>query len=174
MNELEFYRSLYQRELNRRNDLDNAVNIPIGIITLLTALLYFLINHHKFECLKIWNLSMSITIFLSIILLLIGIFFLSKSFNNLFVGFKYLNFPTTRELRNYQIQLENYEIENKTENIKSFNNYIIEKYVDYSDSHIKINDKRALSLYRAKTLIICSLTTSFISLCLYLLKSNLL
>lgn len=43
MNDLGFYKSLYDRELARRLDLDSALNIPIGIIAILIAIISYII-----------------------------------------------------------------------------------------------------------------------------------
>ena len=38
MNSYLFYKSIYDRELRRRIDLDNSINIPITILTLVVGL----------------------------------------------------------------------------------------------------------------------------------------
>lgn len=38
MNAYLFYKSIYDRELKRRIDLDNSINIPITILTLVVGL----------------------------------------------------------------------------------------------------------------------------------------
>jgi hypothetical protein len=153
MDDTSLYKSFYDRELSRRNDLDNSINIPIGVITVLVGLIYYIFSNINIIC-SLWVYVFYISVSIPSLLILVSIYYLVKSYNNLFKGFEYHNFPTTLELRKYQLELVDYNSKVVPEDQFSFSQYIIERYVSYTDNHININDKRALDLYKSKTYLI--------------------
>ena len=157
MNDIEFYKSIYDRELKRRFDLDNALNIPIGLIVVLLALISFIISNLNFcNNIKANWIILGLT-FTSVLLIISGIYFLAKSYNNVFKNHKYLNLPFTYYLREYQLKLESYnaKISNGKDKI-DFDSQLIEKLNHYTDNHILVNEFRARNLAYAKTVIILS------------------
>lgn len=166
MDDLSFYKSLYERELSRKNDLDNAINIPFSTMTILAGLIYYILSDIK-TINENWYILLIFLVIISFLLTFTSVFFISKSYNNLFSGFKYLNFPSTIELRNYQKELNQFN--SKSSEIYPFTDYLIECYVKYADHNIKINDKRGLFLFRAKRLIITAMFILLSTLCLFLI-----
>ena len=49
----EFYRSKFEREQRRRVDLDNVMNLPIVVSTIIMGLNSYVIREHSFN--EIWN-----------------------------------------------------------------------------------------------------------------------
>lgn len=157
MDSYQFYKSLYDRELNRRKDLDAAINLPITILTILVAANSYLIdkpeNNHYYTVIVISNIVMA----LILIAFIVSAFFLTRSFNNLFKGFAYPNLGLTKEIRDYEInQIPNFNNHPKVEEKEKidFENIIIDKLTHITDDYIIFNDKRSLDLYRARTFII--------------------
>ena len=88
---LEFYKSKFEREQKRRVDLDNALNLPILVSTLVMGLNSYVIKEHKFN--EIWNFSDSIIIILLIIsgiLIMFSSYYVFLAVNNLLKGFDLL------------------------------------------------------------------------------------
>jgi len=171
MNSIEFYKSFYDRELKRRFDLDNALNIPIGLIAILIALASYIISNLQFlECIRIdWIISIMTVISVGFILL--AIYYLSITYNNVFKGHSYLNFKNATEIRKFQLELESYNTNQTEEKDKiEFENKFIEKLNSYTDSHIQINDFRQKKLRNAKSAIIASLFLILIALILVIIK----
>ena len=108
---------------------------------------------------------------ISFSLLLLSVFFLATSFNNLFSGFDYLDLPKTKELFDYQKKVEEYNSKSPEVGI-SFENYLIEKYVEYSDNYVEINDKRSLYLYKAKKILIALIAIEMLTTVCFIIKSN--
>ena len=109
MDDFNFYKNLFDRELSRRNDLDNAINLPLNTLIICAGLIYFLIT-------KIVEINSNITIYIIYIIIVFATIFLIKSiyylimsYNNLFKGFDYLQFPSTRKLRDYQFELQKFD-----------------------------------------------------------------
>ena len=172
MDSYSFYKSLYDRELNRRKDLDSSITVPTTILTLIVGM-----NTYFFQELELTVNSINtftgielFIIFSNVVSFLLGLFFLIKSYNNLFVGFEYLNFGSLKEIRKYEIiDLKSH---NSKENVKEivFENVIIDKLCDYIDNHTFINDKRTYDLYFAKTLTILALILTGLELILLMIK----
>lgn len=168
MDDLELYKSIYDRELGRRINLDNAINIPIGIISVLVSLIYYFSSNINIVLIG-WKYVFYIFVTISSLLILVSIYYLIKSYNNLFRGFDYHNFPTTDELRKYQLELVKYNTKVESENQILFSQYLIDKYVSYADDHIRINDKRAFCLYISKSFFIAAILILLILFILFLI-----
>lgn len=158
MNSYELYKSLFEREQIRRKELDDSINIPIGLITLIIGLISYLNNDFSFSYKEVSS-YLSILIF---ILLFIGIFFLSKSYNNLFKGFNYVNLPHTKELREFELESKKIKKSTCAENEESFEFYLTNNFAKISDTNGKINKQRLIDLYNAKTTLIISIILSVI------------
>ncbi len=155
MDNYNFYKSLYDRELNRRKDLDASINLPLTIIgILITANTY--IAKELFPISTICKLSIRhLLMFLFFIVIILTTTYLTKSYNNFYKGFKYRNIGNYKDLREYEAKVVNYN--NKiTDSIKKidFEIKIIDKFVDIAENHCSINDKRSFDLYIAKTMIL--------------------
>lgn len=172
MDYFDFYKSLYNRELQRRFDLDNALNIPIGLIVILIASASYIISNIK-ECLNsgfFWIVS--ILTLVAVICILIAIFFLSLSYNRMFLGFKYKNFETSSQWREFQKQVESHNNQHPEDHM-DFEDEFIKKLNIYTDSHSEINNKRQKNLRDAKSFIILSLIFLLASLIIVVLKKTL-
>jgi len=167
MSDLEFYKSIYDRELARRLDLDNALNIPIGIIAILIAVLSYIANNLNTCSRSIIQIIIITFTIVSAVLIFISIFYLARSYNNLLKGHNYRNLALTEEVRKYQTDLLSYNLKLTNEEKKvDFESRLIEKLNHYTDNHILINDFRQISLYYAKSLIIGASFLTLLSLIL--------
>lgn len=148
---LEFYKSKFEREQKRRVDLDNSLNLPILVCTLIMGLNSYIIKEHLFN--KTWNFGDSLIIILlsiSGILIMISSYYVFLAVNNLFKGFDYPNFDLMSKYR--EIEIFNRSCtEDRRLNIEDI---IIDKLVFYSDESTIINDKRALDIFNARRFII--------------------
>jgi hypothetical protein len=158
MDSYQFYKSIYDRELNRRKDLDAAINLPITILTILVAANSYLISKTDAIHQKSIILTSNIILTLIIISFLISSFFLTRSYNNLFKGFGYINLGLTKKIRKFEvIDIPKYNDQVEEKEKINFEKIIIDKLTHLTDDHIIFNDKRSLDLYRAKTFIIITL-----------------
>lgn len=160
MDSYPFYKSLYDRELNRRKDLDSSINLPLTLLSIIVAANSYLIKESDWSLCSI-SITMQKCLTFSIAAGLgISIGYLTKSYNNFFKGFAYRNLGYTTEVRNYENQIKKFNQQVDEENHIDFKNSIIEKLTVLTDNHIKFNDRRSRDLYYAKTfLIICLVLT---------------
>ncbi len=165
-----FYKGLFEKELSRKVEIENSINIPVGILTLLISSLFFLVKNIS----KNINYSEKTVIMLAALSITLSFIFLTKSFNNFFKGFNYKNLPDTIELRNYQLNLYDYNSQVKKDKKESFEIYLIDNYVQMTDNNLKINRKRLYDLFISKTLIIISISLTMILGIMIILKNNIL
>lgn len=166
MNSLEFYKEIFEKELVRNKDLDAAVNAPIGLTTLIIGLMSYVYNKINFHVLE-FSGALAVLILTSLIFV---IYFLSKSYNNLFRGYNYINLPHTEELRNYEKKIEDYNQKVDECERMNFEEYLAENYVTMADNNGKVNRRRYYQLYLAKTTLMISIVLSMILLFVYLYK----
>lgn len=162
MDSYQFYKSLYDRELNRRKDLEAAINLPITILTILVASNLYLNGKENYGK---GILILFSTIFSGLIAIsfMISIFYLIRSYTNLFKGFAYKNFALTTAIRKFElIDMPNYNEQVGSNEQINFEKLIIEKLTEFTDDHIIFNDKKSLDLHKAKTFIIVTLVLTAI------------
>lgn len=169
MNNYSLYKSLYDRELNRRIQFDNSINLPVTILTLIVGLNFYYLKNigiKNINGILFWDYSGILLIFL---LFLISLYFLIKSYNNLFRGFSYRNLAKPSEIEDFRLELVGYNIE-VAEKV-SFESVMIKRLNQVTDNHILINDQRSIDLYRCKTFIILTLMTSGINIIILTIKN---
>lgn len=156
MESYQFYKSIYDRELNRRKDLDAAINLPLTILSILFAANSYIVKEENFDSksyLADLEFIFMITVFLSIGF---AIIYLIKSYNNFFKGFAYRNFALISNIRKYEDEIKSYNSK-VVDNKLSFEDLIIEKINSLTDDHIIFNDTRSKDLYKAKTALIIAM-----------------
>ena len=165
MDSYTFYKSIYDRELNRRKDLDAAINIPITILTVIVGINSISINKIQIPGLwKSFNI-VSESFVLIVIVTLWSVFYLMRSYNNLFMGFSYRNLANTQEIRQFETtQIPDYNRKVGDDEKLEFESELIRRLNAVTDNHIAFNDKRSLDLYKAKTILIISLILTGIQL----------
>lgn len=158
-----FYRNKFEREQKRRVDLDNSMNLPILVSTLIMGLNSYVIKEHKFN--NIWDFYDSIIILLlvgSCLLLIISSYYIFLAVNNLIKGFDYPNFDLMIKYREIEKFNESCE-ESKRLNI---NEIIIDKIVKYADESTIINDERGKNLFYARRSIIINFILTVVNILL--------
>jgi hypothetical protein len=173
MNDLDFYKSIYDRELNRRVRLDDSVSIPIGLISLIIGLISYFYTNKEFNQIIIKNFSVIILITITLICLAISITYLIKSYNNFLRGFDYPNISYLKEVREFQkVKIPEYNSKVEIEKQLVFEEKLIEKLISITDENTKINDKRSFDIYLAKTFLILSLIFMFVTTILLIIKNT--
>src|SRR5690606_33676172 len=101
-------KSMYDREWDKRNQLDSAISLPITILSILVAILLFLIqkftNVLDLQCVTAFSAITMTGILFVFFSLSISIYWLVGSFNNFFNGFDYRNFGSIRAYRRIEVE----------------------------------------------------------------------
>jgi hypothetical protein len=164
MKNLEFYKEIYFREIDRKNELNNIINIPILIITGIISVQFYFYNQQIENSLKIFLEVLSLICALSI---LYSMFYLLKSFGNFFKNHSYKELNEMKSIFNYEKDLikEQIRIED-AENI--FLEYLSEQFSDCASHNFLINKTRTEDIAKSKKgifiSIICTILFSIIFL----------
>lgn len=159
MNSKDFYKELYFREIDRKHQITNDVNIPLLLLSAVVSIQSFLYSN------EIAYVTLVICLIISIITALFGswsLFYLFKSFSNSFKTHRYKEIADAKSYHIYELELkkkfDNSEAETK------FQEYVIKELADCAGYNFNVNRKRTEDLAKAKigiffcvifTLILC-------------------
>ncbi|MBL7136450.1 MAG: hypothetical protein ISS81_07660 [Candidatus Marinimicrobia bacterium] len=158
MNRLNFLIEWYHKENERRTSLNNSLNIPIGILTGLFALIFFLIKEFDFENeINNWiYYSFILFLIISIIFWLLVVFNLFRSYNKLFKGYEYDGLPFATQLDEQYKGLETYveqyrDLLDKDITPDSlYEEQLIAMLSEYINTNVDNNDTKSEYLHIAK------------------------
>ncbi len=174
-NELfEFYKSLHERELDRRDSLNNSISTPIGLISAIIGVIFFFCTNYYSNCNIIVKFMFFILVLSSVIFVCTSIYKLIKFYNNgLSSGYEYEGLPYAKELKEYYDYLVGINKHNKKINSNipdtevEFRNYLIETFINTSGHNAFVNDKKAEYFYEVKKYIIFSIIPLLLSTILF-------
>ncbi len=163
MNDLEFYLNWYNKEEERRTSIENSLNIPIGILTAIFILQFFLIKEFDYkDSSNVAKYFLISFIAISFISNLITTFYLLKSYHNIYKGFEYKGLPYPSKLLNYKQELIKYYKDHAANfpginGEQEFEKYLLNKYVTYIDQNAYNNDCKSKSLHSSRRYIFISI-----------------
>jgi hypothetical protein len=156
----DFYKSIFDRELKRRFDLENLIMPHVTILSFLLALMFWTYNQYTikpsfFDRFCEYKLRIDFLIKVSFFILLLvwikALYHIAKSAGNSGNGFKYMELPTCDGLRRFEENFgEDEELNLQKTTYPNFENYLLSKMIDSADSHIKFNDLRSRHFHHAK------------------------
>lgn len=184
MNRLEIYKEIYQKEIERRGELNNDVSIPIGIISILATGYFFYISNFDFKLYdnlllhKLNTLFFVILLTIGVIILLKSIYFLLKSYTLFRKKNIYYYLASPNEIEKYYCDYEKYFIdtgslsdEAKLKANDELEKYFILAYNRTSMNNTSINDERATYLHNSKRYIVYSLIILLIAFLPYMINN---
>ncbi len=158
MDNYELYKEFYFFEINRKNELNNAINIPVVVLTFIISTYFFLFSQKmNYGLLLAGKIIAGITL----ISIFTSIFYLLKSFSNLHKAHIYREIPTLEKINNYKIAVKN-DVE--------FNEFLIQQFVECTTHNFEINKTRTEDLAKAKKGIFVGLITTFLFSIIYILS----
>lgn len=167
MDHLDFYKELYHKENDRRQEVITSLNIPLAVITALSSGTYFLITSFDYT---VETFLTGIFIFFMIltgISLLGAIYFLIRAFSDFSKGYEYSGIPYVNELYNWNKELEQYyETYKEDKDLPKdlFKTYLLENLIKHTDHNMYVNDKKHGFIFRSKKFLILALVLILISL----------
>jgi len=151
------YKEFYFHELEARGELNEAVNTPITVLTLIIALHVFMFSQDVGDITRLLLLCVSVLSFATI---LITLFFLGRSFSNFFKSHNYKHVNGADKFYAYWKQLSD---NNRT---KEFEIHFEKELADCAGENFQINKRRREDLAHAKkalfVLILLSILLSLI------------
>jgi hypothetical protein len=170
MNDFDFYLNWYYKETERKMALENALNIPIGILSLIIGSDFYLLVHYNFAKSPCFvSALLCLMIGVSFFLSCVATYYLFLSYHGVFKSYTDKGFPIASELRKHKKDLiEYYRLEaNNFPDVTGeaeFEEYVITKLTEYIDRNVRNNDKKSETLYLAKGYILRAIVFLVIAL----------
>lgn len=170
MNRIDFTIEWFHKENDRQISLNNSLSTPIGILTGLFALFFYMFTSFSFKSELHFYIEFSFVLFilLSLLFWALVVFYLFKSYDNLFKTYEYKAIPYPSDLNDQYKKLEKYVEENKDlldakVNVDTlYEEQLIDMFSEYLNRNIENNDKKSKNLHIAKKLLLLCIISSFL------------
>ena len=156
---VDFYKELHNRELTRRKEIEDGINMPIALVTLMIGFISYLFQEHKEFLIECYS---KVLVFAIVLSLLVSAFFIVMSFNNFLKGYEYEYLPKPKELFDYENNVSKFNTSVNESEKENYEYYLKENFAQIADYNKKINDKRSEYLFYSKKAIIVALVFSLI------------
>lgn len=184
-----FYKEWYYKELDRRDQLANALNIPIGILTAIFGLVSYILLNFKYNSnntcvvsLFILFISLTILSIISTMILLLISYTHKYKFKTFpledFLIKEYIN--VENDVNQFNVKIDDYnkivedcdKIEDsERKNIEvEYENNLCNVILSFIKFNAECNDIKSFYIFRAKIALLISFTLTFISLGIYILN----
>ncbi|MGL2967240.1 hypothetical protein [Flavobacterium sp. XGLA_31] len=174
MDKFEFIKEWFYKEEERKDSLNNSLNIPIGILTAILAGIYFLTSKYNYKNENIYlKYSFIVAIIVALVFWLFCIYYLVKSYNDFYKGYKYNGFPSANfidvEYENMKSYYDKYKKElGKEVTLDSLvKNNVENILIKCVENNTFNNDKKSAYLHNSKIQILNCVLALFLSSILY-------
>lgn len=163
----EFYKEFYFKELNRRNEINSSLTIPIGLITALIGGVSYLLTNFEYHC-RVWlTIPFVMATSTGVMFLICAVFNLIKAYTNFPGHYDYILIADIDVLESYYQSLQKYYASDPGlyDNAdKDFEEYIITEMVRNTGANQRTNNRKTKFSYNCEKYLICSLIAISISL----------
>ncbi|OLN21986.1 hypothetical protein BTO30_11675 [Domibacillus antri] len=167
----ELYKELYYKEMERKEQINARVQIPLGLIVVLISGIFYCANSmHQVP--ESGRIAFLFFLSVSLISLFVAIFFINKCiFRN-----KFGYFPLPSEIKTYQDSLyehyqkikEKCDVDAETYVNQKISKFLIESYIIGTDNNIRTNDSRTKFLQKSSLAVSASVIFLVISFCFFI------
>ncbi|RYU95845.1 hypothetical protein [Emticicia agri] len=168
---LDFYKELFYKEVDRRKDFNNAIIIPITLLTGVFSIIFYLISAYKFSYWGVLSYGFVILLAASSLIFIICAFHTIRFYSNIDAGFQTIELPRPNEIEDYRKSLLNYH-KKASEVEEVFNDWLIEQYIMSTTNYQVNNDLKANHFFQFKKYFFYGLIALF--LCGILFIQNLI
>lgn len=145
------FREFHEKELGRKQSINELINIIIGVLSAFIAVVFYLTVNYKFSSILYIDIFFYLCIAGSILFLIFVTFYLVKASTNLFKGFEYEEPPYPRVLSDYYAELEEFYDGSSEDQIEEkYTEYLANVYKQTSDTNSKINDLKYEWIFLSK------------------------
>ena len=167
--DFDFIKDQYSFELERKNQLSIALNLPTGVLIVLGSLLGFFAKEFPYDLSPVITIIFFLILGIAMILFFIAVCYLIQSF----FGYKYSFIPTPGRLKDYYDKLlhhhrslydyyksleEYYGVEPKENDYpkpeelakQDFQEFLSQKYISATNKNAKNNNSKSARLHSAK------------------------
>jgi multisubunit Na+/H+ antiporter MnhB subunit len=168
MKNTEFYKEFYFKEIERRNELNNAVNLPILIISGIVSIhVYFYSQLKSDEILLAFVILSSCTFLCG----LHSLFYLARSFSNFFRNHDYQELANMNSFLEYEKQL--LESHNEVEALRIYKDHLDSEIANCHTVNFAVNIKRTEDIAKSKKGIFSAIILTLAFTMMYIIFSYL-
>ncbi|MCF8716384.1 hypothetical protein JM658_16255 [Joostella atrarenae] len=172
MDSYAIYKSFYDREIEKKKELDSEINMPVKILALMIGVSSFYIDSlemHNF--IRNFRAEQSIMIIL-VYLYILSIYSFIKSNNNFPNGFDYQELENIGDLRKLEQKKTHGFITSNSIMPKklSFNEEMITKIIEIKDYNYKINQQRSNYIHAGKVFLVLAMILSALEFAIFYIK----
>lgn len=163
----DFYQDYYFRALNRKNEINSSLSIPIGLITALVGGGSYLITNFEYRFSFWMTVAFLVAAMAGLIFLLLSIYNLIKAYTNFPDRYDYVFIADNEELEKYRQGLKAYYAAHPSQRDTSeeeFEQYLIAEMVKYTGANQKNNKRKTKFSYNCEKHLINALISIVISL----------
>lgn len=170
IDEFEFYKELYHKENERRQEVINALNIPIIIVSGIITASFYYVTTFDYTLENFLNYIFIFFVFISAFILILIIYNMVRAYVDFSKGYEYSGIAYPQELFDWH-QREKAEALKTDGNTafadEYFKKYITENLVKHIDHNMYVNDSKYSYVYNAKRYIVACLISTIITLIPY-------
>ncbi len=170
MNRFNFYKSLYDSEIIKKDNLDKSINNPILIISIIIGILTYVIKVLDFKNLVTIDYLILTFLVITCLFLCISIFHIIFSYNNGLKGHEYEILGSSQDFEKYRCDMIDFLEGNQELADSDFKETLILKMTECIDVNTALNNKRTYNIYLSKKYIVFSLICSSFTFVQFLLK----
>jgi len=165
---LELYKSIYEKEEEKRFKLNDSLNLPFGIISLLVTIAFTITLQIEFQSINLISISFIFVVVILTFFLLKSIYYFYKAFEG-FKGYEYDYIPTPEEFETSYQDLSQFYT-NEDERSKIFKEEIIKNYISSTTYNLKLNQTKSADITKGKINLAGSLLTTLVLAIIYLIN----
>ncbi|MAU25801.1 MAG: hypothetical protein CMH48_02785 [Muricauda sp.] len=144
MIDISFYKEFYFKEIERKNVLDSKVSLPILVLSILVSIHVFILSKGLTGNFLLLSMVLST---INGLAFFVALFFLTKSYSNLFYSHWYKELPVMNDILTYEKKLEKEGLKNKSEILEE---YLKRELADCASENFNLNKKRTENLAKCK------------------------
>lgn len=162
-NQLDFYKEIYYKEIERKCDLNNDLSLPIGIISILSTVFFFFLSTFDYKTNYIVSIIFIGFALIGIVFIVVSIIYLILAYDShpWAKPYDYLGFPTEiaefcNEYKSYFEETDGDTSDVNTKTDKELEKYLIEAYIRTSTVNMRKTDARSSQLHKSKSYLLVS------------------
>ena len=168
MDQLEFYKDLHYREIERKDQLsDSAMNLPVTITSGMIVGLFYFFTTYSYSVNFLLKSLFLFSVSINVLLVFLVIWYLIKAYSLIAGSHAYIHNPLAKDLNIYYLQLLEYYNQNKAKADDAFCIYLKDKYIEYSSHNTTNNDEKASNIAYSRRLLVFSILVFFITSSFY-------
>ena len=163
MNRFDFYKEFYFKELDSRNELNNSLSLPIGLITAFIAGLFYLVTNFNYTYSTLLTLLFLVSLAFGLGYLVASIYNLIKAYTDYPRGYTYSILADTNDIDSYYQELKKFYADSQQPDTtdKEFEEYILHEIIKNTGDNQKNNKRKNKFRYNCEK----NLIASFMAIC---------